>query len=238
MANRADYAAIRGKTAKKTSSWVGPGPILDRPSVRPGSMPGRPGRLPAQGSHRSGRARTRASGSSVTPSLRRDLASAVTNPYCTIRRHCGHTSRKFDAFQVLPADGRVTRCLASHPPGPCGSSSPASAVLSRHCDFLPPLPPRFVAFAWRYHGTTHVSLPTPLRAAAPGLGLFARYPRPGCFRGDGRSSQVPWGTPISVCPCSQTPAGPCAPNHLRNAGRGPRSQDDEGANDKDDFEAQ
>ena len=169
--------------------------LLPAPCSRPApcsllQLPGRPGRLPAQGSHRSGRARTRASGSSSNP-FASPRPSAVTNPYCTIRRHCGHTSRKFDAFQVLPADGRVTRCLASHPPGPCGSSSPASAVLSRHCDFLPPLPPRFVAFAWRYHGTTHLSLPTPLRAAASGLGLFARYPRPGCFRGDGRISQVP-----------------------------------------------
>jgi len=85
----------------------------------------------------------------------------------------------------------VTRCLASHPPGPCGSSSPASSVVSRHCDFLPSLSPHFVSFVWRYHGSTHSSLPPPLRATASGLGLVARYPLPGCFHGDDRSSQVP-----------------------------------------------
>jgi len=35
-------------------------------------------------------------------------------------------------------------------PGSSGASSPASAVLSKRYDFLPPVPPHFVAFAWRY----------------------------------------------------------------------------------------
>jgi hypothetical protein len=34
--------------------------------------------------------------------------------------------------------------------GSSGASSPASTVLSERYDFLPPVPPRFVAFAWRY----------------------------------------------------------------------------------------
>ena len=127
----------------------------------------------------------------VTPSFRHDLASARTNPYYTIRRRCGDTLRKLDVFRVLPADGRVTRCLASHPPGPRGSSSPVSSVLSRHCDFLPSFPPRFVSFAWRYHGITHISLPPPLRAAASGQGLLPGIPVRECFRGDDRISQVP-----------------------------------------------
>jgi hypothetical protein len=117
---------------------------------------------------------------------------------------------------VLPGDGRVTRCLASHPPGPRGSSSPASSVLSRHCDFLPSLPPRFVAFAWRYHGTTHVSLPPQLRAATAGLGLFARYPRPGKLPWRRQDLPSSWGTSISVCTCSQTPAGRCVSDHFRD----------------------
>src|SRR6266436_8127680 len=37
------------------------------------------------------------------------------------------------------------------PRGPGGSRAHASTVLSRRYDFLPPFPPRFVAFAWRYH---------------------------------------------------------------------------------------
>ena len=72
-----------------------------------------------------------------------------------------------------------------------GSSSPASSVLSRHCDFLPSLRPRFVSFVWPYHGSTHVSLPAPLRGAVSGLGLVTRYPHPGFLRGDDRISQVP-----------------------------------------------
>ena len=34
--------------------------------------------------------------------------------------------------------------------GSSGASSPASTVLSRRYDSLPPVPPHFVAFAWRY----------------------------------------------------------------------------------------
>ena len=36
--------------------------------------------------------------------------------------------------------------------GSSGASSPASSVLSKRCDFLPPVPPRFVAFARQYLG--------------------------------------------------------------------------------------
>ena len=107
----------------------------------------------------------------VTPSLCRDLTSAVANPDLAIHWRYGDTLREFDASQVVPANSRVTRCLASHPPGPRGPSSPASSVLSRHCDFLPAFPPRFVAFAWRYHGNTHVSLPPPLRVTGVGPGV-------------------------------------------------------------------
>jgi hypothetical protein len=153
----------------------------------------------------------------VTRSLCRDLASVVANPCCTIHRHFGHTRWKFDAFQVLPADGRVTRCLASHPPGPRGSSSPVSSVLSRHCDFLPPFPPRFVSFTWRYHGTTHISLPASLRAATSGLGLVTRYPHPGILPWKQQELPSSWGTPIPVCACSPTPAGRCVPDRLWNA---------------------
>ena len=38
--------------------------------------------------------------------------------------------------------------------GSSEASSPASTVLSKRYDFLPPIPPRFVAFAWRYLGFT------------------------------------------------------------------------------------
>jgi hypothetical protein len=72
----------------------------------------------------------------------------------------------------------MIRCLASLPRVP-RVGSPASAVLSRHYDFLPPVPSRFVAFAWRYHGCT-VRFAPPGRTCSPeGLDLFARCLRPG-----------------------------------------------------------
>ena len=39
-------------------------------------------------------------------------------------------------------------------PGSSGASSPAATVVSKRYDSLPPIPPRFVAFAWRYLGRT------------------------------------------------------------------------------------
>ena len=44
------------------------------------------------------------------------------------------------------------------PQDPGRSGSPASAVLSGCYDFLPPIPPHFVSFAWRYHGRIFCSL--------------------------------------------------------------------------------
>lgn len=43
----------------------------------------------------------------------------------------------------------------------------------------PPVPPRFVAFAWRYPGRTRVSLPWSPDAPATGLELVTRYLPPG-----------------------------------------------------------
>ena len=48
----------------------------------------------------------------------------------------------------LPTDASLSSTGSSE------ASSPASTVLSRHYDFLPPIPPRFVAFAWQYLGCT------------------------------------------------------------------------------------
>jgi hypothetical protein len=67
-------------------------PVL---SPRPG--PGGPGRLPARGSHRPERAQLTHSVPQATPSLYRDLASAVVNPVCAIRQRYGDTHQEFDA---------------------------------------------------------------------------------------------------------------------------------------------
>ena len=48
----------------------------------------------------------------------------------------------------LPVDASLSSTGSSR------ASSPASTVLSKRYDSLPPIPPRFVAFAWRYLGVT------------------------------------------------------------------------------------
>ena len=74
---------------------------------------------------------------------------------------------------MFPSSGVVTRRPASLPRVLGGASSPASTVLSGRYDFLSPISPRFVSFAWRYHSSAHVSPVPRLSAAAgesPGVG--------------------------------------------------------------------
>ena len=126
----------------------------------------------------------------------------------------------FEAFVVFLKNGSNDPMPRFPPRGPAGSRSPASRVLSRHCDFLPPLPPRFVAFAWRYHGRTRDSLPSD-RVRSEGPGVVCPVSPPGNCRGDDRISQVLGEPPLSVCTCSSTPAGPLVPDHLRNSSVAP-----------------
>jgi hypothetical protein len=68
---------------------------------------------------------------------------------------------------------------ASFPPrGPEGRF-PRFKGTTRRSDSPPPLPPRFVAFTWRYLGCTRVSLPASPGAATTGLELVTRYLPPG-----------------------------------------------------------
>ena len=165
--------------------------------------------MPAQGSHRPERAQLTHSVPQVTLSLYRDLAIAVVNPVCAIRRCYGDTQWEFDASQVLPSNGRVTRRPASLPRVQDGASSPASSVLSGRYDFLPPVSPRFVAFAWRYHPSARISPAPRPSAAAGGLReLVTRYLQPGSCRWKRQDLLRSWGTPIVLLPCSPTPVGP------------------------------
>ena len=96
-----------------------------------------------QGSHGPGRACINASGSSADR-----FAILQGSPWLSERvlwTGCG-TSMCSTCFPRpgLPADASLPS------PGSSGASSPASAVLSKRYDFLPPIPPHFVAFAWRY----------------------------------------------------------------------------------------
>ena len=86
----------------------------------------------------------------------------------------------------------MSRCLASLPGVHTGACSPASSVLSRHCDFLSALPPRFVAFARRCHGNTWLFAPAAATCVERrAWGWSSGIPVRDCFRGDDRSSQVP-----------------------------------------------
>ncbi len=57
---------------------------------------------------------------------------------------------------------------------PVGNRSPASSILSRHYEFLPPLPPRFVSFAWWYPGCTRCVRSSAAEYCRRGLELFTR----------------------------------------------------------------
>src|SRR5262249_4762861 len=67
----------------------------------------------------------------------------------------------------------------SPPLAPAASRSPASPVLSRRYDFLPPLPPRVVAFAWRYLQRALVRFAPRRTSAPPGPGVGNPGLRPG-----------------------------------------------------------
>ena len=123
---------------------------------------------------------------------------------------------------MFPSNGLITRRPASLPRVLDGASSPASSVLSGRYDFLPSLPPHFVAFAWRYHSSARIS---PARGRArpravfrswsPGISGrdFSRWKRQDLLRS--------WGTPIVLLPCSPTPAGPAASGLFRCPGTAP-----------------
>ncbi len=107
------------------------------PSLKERGPGAPPEQLPARGSHRPVRARSSAYGSSNHGFTARDV----------IRGGCVDTKPRFDALAVCPRHGAMIRRRASlH-----GVRSPASPVLSRRYDFLPSVPPLFVAFARRNH---------------------------------------------------------------------------------------
>ena len=62
----------------------------------------------------------------------------------------------------------------------------------RHSDSSPSIPPRFVAFARRYHPSTCSSLRRTPGATSTASGLVSRCPRPGgLYDGDDEASRVP-----------------------------------------------
>jgi len=194
---------------------------------------GGPGRLPAQGSHRSGRARTSASGSSVdsghppigkgprrrSTELRGHGDEPQSVRHVSLDRVCRPTPR----FPPQGPPGRVPLLLRYY------QGAATSCRPSRRASF---------SFAWRYHGCTVCFAPPVYPVRPGGLELFARYLRPGSCRGDDRISQVPGVPRLSVCPCSSTPAGLLVPDQLRNSSVAPAIQTTKAPTMYSSFEAQ
>ena len=109
---------------------------------------------------------------------------------CRISRHSPY----------LPTTVPCTRCLASLPGVRSGDCSPASTVLSRHCDFLPSLPPRFVAFVWRDHGSTLFFAPAAAACASGGPGVGCPVAPAGILPWRRQELPSSWGTSIAHLP--------------------------------------
>jgi hypothetical protein len=109
----------------------------------------------------------------------------------------------------------VPRSGASLPSPRSGwARSRASAVRSRRYDFLPPVAPHFVAFAWRYHTVRLV-----VRSHRPstqwrwtGSTLIGHPQQAESSRWRRQDLPSSWETPIASMPGSATPAGPHAPH--------------------------
>ena len=88
-------------------------------------------------------------------------------------------------------------------------------------DSLPPVPPRFVGFAWRYHPwRLSSSLPLgPTPAGGPGLSGLAA-PRQHVKRWQRQGVPSSWGTPVCLCP-GLRPRQDRHPRPLRAAGAAP-----------------
>ena len=138
---------------------------------------------------------------------------------------------------MFPSNGLITPRPASLPRVPDGASSPASTVLSGRYDFLPPVSPRFVAFAWRYHPSARVS---PARGRAPpwaGLPeLVTRYLQPGCSSVETTGSPTFLGNPNCALALLSDPGRTNASGHMMRR-RGPRCVHHEGSRIRT-FEAQ
>ncbi len=100
---------------------------------------------------------------------------------------------------------RVCRPTLRFPPlGPPGEFPSFNGTIKRY-DFLPPIPPHFVFFAWRYLGCTRDYAPQRTSAPSrPGVGNPVS-PSGNC-RGNGRISQV-LGKPVVRLHMFQSDAG-------------------------------
>jgi hypothetical protein len=127
--------------------------------------------------------------------------------------------------------------LRSLPGVRSGDCSPASTVLSRHCDFLPSLLPRFVSFVWQYHGTTHLFAPAVAACCnvRPGVGHSVSPSGHSSMETTGSPKFL--GNPHSRLHMFSDPGRSKRSRPLAERSRGPRCLNDEGTDDYAPFEA-
>ena len=99
---------------------------------------------------------------------------------------------------------RVHDSTPRFPPlAPAGNRSPASPVLSRRYDFLPSVPPHFVAFVWRYLQRSLVLFAPRRTSAPPKPGVGHPVAPAGITQRKRQDIPSSWGTPIVRLPCSR-----------------------------------
>ena len=216
--------AVASFTGQDASSCKVPTKGFSNPSHPPfpsfsWRKPGCPGRFPAPGSHRSGRAQlthpalhamdSLRDGQTLTdrvwvthPWMKPELAPVPLSVVVSWRRDRGPVSSPPFPSTVPSHD------IPFPPQGLLGERFPCFLGTMECSDARSLLPTRFVAFACRYHPHTDVSLPSTLRSASKGRGLVVPL-SPLRLTVEWKRSDLPssWGTSMHV-PCSQTPAGP------------------------------
>ena len=154
------------------------------------SRSGRPGSLLTLAPHRSGRAGSAASGSSTdgfatrrrVPAGPGSQAMATAIPKAclassAIRGRDVETGPDLGVLAVFPSTGATCRCPLPST-GSRGAQFPRFGGTMRHSDSSPSIPPRFVAFARRYHPSTCGFAPSDARCCVHGLGLGEPVPAP------------------------------------------------------------
>src|SRR5262245_30931783 len=105
--------------------------------------------------------------------------------------------------------------------GSSGASSPASAVLSRRYDSLPPIPPHFVAFVGRDLARPLVRFAPRRTSAPPGPGVVLPGSPAGISRRRRQDLPGSWGTPIVRSPWSVDAGRTAVTRPLRCRGAAP-----------------
>src|SRR6266849_5341657 len=116
------------------------------------------------------------------------------------------------------------------PRGPGGSRVHASPVLSRRYDFLPSLPPHFVAFVWRYHTVRFVirSHRPKRNFGGPGVIRVRQPPQPTCPLATTGSPKFP-GNPDCRFAQVLRLRQDCTPLTVTVRQHGPRKRNSEGS---------